>query len=190
MSASLQSVSTSLSANCRALTPAPLFNEPKFVRYINAVDAIVAEAGEGIAAKVAEQVRELVANPDWLPQECCEPGDECYKRHLLYADPEGRYTVLALVWQHGQGSPVHGHTAWCSVGVYDGELTAAAYCCEQGPEPVQTCLHRCEAGQVDSIEEGSENPHRIFNNSNKIAISIHTYGRDLVDDPCSINILY
>jgi predicted metal-dependent enzyme (double-stranded beta helix superfamily) len=43
-----------------------------------------------------------------------ESGLDCYRRHLLVADPLGRYAVAALVWQAGQASPVHGHHTWCA----------------------------------------------------------------------------
>ncbi len=190
MSASLNTVAAQLSPNCRALTPAPLVNEPRFVRYIERVDHIVAASEPGMAKKVAEAIRELIAQPDWLPEECCETSDECYKRHLLYADPEGRYTVLALAWLHGQSSPVHGHTAWCAMGVYSGNPTAAAYECNDAGKPVQTGTHHCSPGQVVSLEPGAEQPHRVYNDSNNVVITIHTYGRDLVEEPCSINILF
>lgn len=190
MSASLESVSAQFSTNCHRLTPAPLVNDVEFMSYIKAVDALVAEGPEGMAAKVAAQLSDLVKNPGWLPQECCEPGADCYKRHLLYADPEGRYTVLALVWKPGQTSPVHGHTAWCAMGVYEGFPSAAAYHWTDQTEPVESHVHHCKPGQIDSVEPGTESPHRVFNQSNDIAITIHTYGRDLVDEPCSINILF
>src|ERR1700686_3996695 len=41
-----------------------------------------------------------------------EGGLDCYRRHLLVADPLGRYAVAALVWQGGQASPVPGHHKW------------------------------------------------------------------------------
>ncbi len=190
MSASLDTVSAQLSSNCRALTPAPLVNEPRFVRFIEAVDRVVDVPQAGMAKEVAVAIKELIAQSDWLPEECCETSEECYKRHLLYADPEGRYTVLALVWLNGQASPVHGHTAWCAMGVYTGNPSAAAYECNDAGEPVQTGVHHCSPGQVVSLEPGAEQPHRVYNDSSDVVITIHTYGCDLVDEPCSINILF
>src|SRR5690606_34853383 len=37
-----------------------------------------------------------------------------YARHLLYADAKGRFSVVALVWQPGQRTPVHAHYTWCA----------------------------------------------------------------------------
>jgi len=190
MSASPSTVSAQLSANCRSLTPLPLINEPRFVRYIEAVDRVVDGCCESMAKEVATALKELIAQPDWLPEECCQTSDDCYKRHLLYADPEGRYTVLALAWLPDQASPVHGHTAWCAMGVYSGNPSVVAFQCNDAGEPVQTGLYQCCPGQVDSLEPGATNPHRVFNGSKDVVITIHTYGRDLVDEPCSINILY
>lgn len=190
MSASLRTVSAQLTPNCRTLMPAPLLNEPRFMRYLETVDGVVDNPRPGMARQVADALKELIAQPDWLPEECQVASDECYKRHLLYADPEGRFTVLALVWQHGQSSPVHGHSAWCAMGVYAGRPSAAAYECKDGQNPVETGVYHCSPGEVDSLEPGSEKPHRIYNDSHAQVITIHTYGRDLVEDPCSINILF
>ena len=45
-----------------------------------------------------------------------------YARHVLYADPQGRFTILALVWSGGQFSPVHAHDTWCAYAVHRGAL--------------------------------------------------------------------
>lgn len=190
MSASLRDVTAQLNPNCRALTPAPLLHEPRFMQYIEAVNRIADRPKSGMAQEVAAAIRELISTPDWLPEDCRVGSDECYKRHMLYADPEGRYTVMALVWRPGQASPVHGHTAWCAMGVYSGYPSTASYACNDGKNPVQTGVHHCEPGQVVGLEPGSEEPHRVYNGSDSEVITLHTYGRDLVDEPCSINILF
>ncbi|MEM7083378.1 MAG: cysteine dioxygenase family protein [Pseudomonadota bacterium] len=190
MSASLQTVSASLPPHCRALTPAPLVSEIRFVQYIETVDALLAGGHDSIAKQVADALRTLIREPDWLPDDCCLTSDECYRRHLLYADPLGRYTVMSVAWLPGQASPVHGHSAWCAMGVYAGHPTAEGFSYTEGAEPVRTNVHHCKPGDVDGINPGCERPHRVFNGSDETVLTIHTYGRDLVDEPCSINILF
>ena len=163
--------------------------EPAFATYIDLLDELVEGDEIGLPGRVARAVRPLVRRRDWLPESCCEPGDECYRRHLLYSDPAGRFTVLAVVWRPGQGTPVHGHTAWGAVGVYQGNPSVANYRYRDGQEPVLAGEHRCQPGDVSHVSAGTAHPHRVFNAGNDIAITIHTYGRDLSVDPTAINIL-
>ena len=160
-----------------------------FAAYLDALDTLVDGEQVQLGRRVAEEVRKLVACCDWLPEDCCEPGEDGYRRHLLYADPEGRYTVMAVVWRPGQTTPVHGHTAWGAVGVYRGNPSVEAFRYEEGGTPEMCGQFCCCPGQVSHVDEGVDEPHRIFNASDDIAITIHTYGRDLTEDPASINII-
>ncbi|MBT8063268.1 MAG: cysteine dioxygenase [Gammaproteobacteria bacterium] len=164
-------------------------DEPLFASYVASLDELVEADDAWLPGRVAAEVCKLVNGRDWLPEACCEPGDESYRRHLLYADPAGRFTVLAVVWRPGQGTPIHGHTAWGAVGVYRGHPSVATYCYQEGQTPVPTGEHYCRPGEVCHVEAGVAAPHRVFNESDDVAITIHTYGRDLTIDPAAINIL-
>ena len=48
---------------------------------------------------------------------------QSYTRHVLHADPLGRFTVVGLVWGSQQYSPIHAHYAWCAYRILAGELT-------------------------------------------------------------------
>ena len=84
-------------------------------------------AYEGLPGEIKERLRDATAVPDWLPPERRRASHENYARHLLHGDAEGRFSILAIVWDHGQQSPIHGHYCWCAVGVYQGELTERFY---------------------------------------------------------------
>ena len=163
--------------------------EPAFSGYLAALDELVDGDEAALPGRVARTVRKLVRHRDWLPESCCEPGEEGYRRHLLYADPAGRFTVLAVVWRPGQGTPIHGHTAWGVVGVYQGNPSVANYRYRDGQTPVFVGQHCCQPGDVTHVTAGVSHPHRVFNDGDDIAITIHTYGRDLTLDPTAINIL-
>jgi hypothetical protein len=60
---------------------------------------------------------EAAAEPALLTAEQRAGSTENYRRHLLAADPHGRYAIAALVWQPQQASPVHGHHTWCGYAV-------------------------------------------------------------------------
>lgn len=164
---------------------------PALARYVGEVEAILASAADeaAIPARVAGALAELACVRDLLTPEQRQGDAENYTRHLLYADPEGRFTVLALVWLPGQTTPVHGHTAWGAVAVHEGRPTVALYDYEPGYGALPRCEIRCVPGEVSWVHAGIRQPHRIYNADQRMAITLHTYGRDLVADPTSINIL-
>jgi predicted metal-dependent enzyme (double-stranded beta helix superfamily) len=107
-------------------------------------------------------------------------GDaQTYRRHLLYADPLGRYAVAALVWQSGQASPVHGHHTWCAYSVIEGELSETLFAWNhQAHCAVQTRQHPRAPGTVSFVAAGRGAIHRLENAStaSSPAISVHVYG--------------
>jgi predicted metal-dependent enzyme (double-stranded beta helix superfamily) len=108
---------------------------------------------------------------------------------VLYADPDRRFTLLSLVWMPGQFTPVHGHTAWGVVGVYAGTPTEARFA-RNGGSANQTGVYLCSPGDVATTAVGTQEMHRILNASTGKAVTLHCYGRDLLEDPCCINIVY
>jgi hypothetical protein len=51
------------------------------------------------------------ADPDLLTAAQRAGDPERYRRHLLYSQPEPAVSVLALVWEPGQATPIHAHGA-------------------------------------------------------------------------------
>ncbi len=160
-----------------------------FGEYVRRVASLCDDVPEDrMASRVGRELRRLVAAGGWLPSECCEPGADTYRRHVLHADPLGRFTVLSVVWRPGQGTPVHGHTAWGAVGVYRGTPSVANYRLVRDGAVELACEAVCSPGDVTTVQPGIDYPHRVCNASEQLAITVHTYGRDLLADPASINI--
>ena len=119
---------------------------------------------------------------------------DTYRRHLLYADPDRQFSILAIVWNPGQHTPIHGHTAWGAVGVYEGAPYCEIFdtgtrnrpCMELEP----TMKLRLKEGDLATVQPGIDDVHRIGNDSLRKAITIHVYGRDLLAQPGSINITF
>ena len=70
---------------------------------------------------------EAAADPAFLTPAQREGSAETYRRHLLAADPHGRYAIAALVWQPRQASPVHAHHTWCGYAVLEGKLSETIF---------------------------------------------------------------
>ncbi len=88
--------------------------------------AVRAEVRRGLdwqqtAERVAGTLRRRLPDPATIlpPHLLC--GDEAgYQSHLLHAEPDGSFSISAMVWLPGQQTPVHDHVAWCVTGVLQG----------------------------------------------------------------------
>ena len=149
---------------------------PEITRLAGHIAAAVelAPAAMGRALKTA--LRDATVRTGWLPPERRRASHENYARHLIYADPEDRFSILAIVWDRGQMSPIHAHHCWCAVGVYQGLLTETYYRAgPAGEPPVEIGSARHAAGE-STFEPGGSGIHRIANYSGVLAISLHIYG--------------
>jgi len=140
-------------------------------------------ACQGEADKLPQAVARILcehgSDAVLLTPEQCKGSDQCYTRHLLYADPAGRYTVVAIVWSPGQQTPVHAHYTWCAYRVFSGSLEEDRYQWDAG----HACAHHGAtvarvAGQTGFGHAGMDQIHRLRNTSAHPAISIHVYGVD------------
>lgn len=120
---------------------------------------------------------EAAANPALLSAVQREGSIETYRRHLLAADPHGRYAIAALVWMPRQASPVHAHHTWCGYAVVDGTLSETVF--EWHGEKECASATRTQArnrGAVSFVRGGRGAIHRLGNCSDAPAISLHIYG--------------
>ena len=157
-------------------------------------EAINSCKGHGAAAAAKAALRGYVCDPNLLTAAQKQGDVDGYRRHLLYAAPDGGCTVLALVWLPGQVTPIHGHTAWGAVGVYEGNPFCENYDTavnEQGTMSLRSKMKmRLHAGDLSSVRPGIDDLHRIGNDTRSRAITIHVYGRDLLAEPDSLNIVF
>lgn len=100
-----------------------------------------------------------------------------YERHIIHADPLGRYTIVALVWRPGQATPVHGHQTWCAYTILRGEMREDHYTWHADEQcAVLTGDVGRQRGDVVAAHAGLEQIHRLNNASSAVAISLHVYG--------------
>jgi predicted metal-dependent enzyme (double-stranded beta helix superfamily) len=149
---------------------------PQLERLADRLSAAIALAPGEMADPVKAALREATVDHGWLPVERRRASHDHYSRHLVYADPDDRFAILAIVWDRGQMSPVHGHHCWCAVGVYQGMLTETCYRQDgAGGAPVETGSTRHPAGSA-TFEPAGPFIHRIANYSGVLAVSLHVYG--------------
>lgn len=127
----------------------------------------------------------LIRDPDVRLPECVHaPIADHYARRELYRCPSHGYSVVAMTWGPGQGTPLHDHAGlWCVEGVWLGELEITQY--ELLEQEGDRFRFRAAGGiHAGPGSAGSLIPpheyHTIRNASNAdTAISLHIYQAEM-----------
>jgi predicted metal-dependent enzyme (double-stranded beta helix superfamily) len=142
------------------------------------------------ARLVGAELERHLPSPSILTAEQRRGDPECYRSQVIHSEPDGSFSIVALVWRPGQVTPVHDHVTWCVFGVIQGmEREELFHLDEQG-----TCLveagHRVNhAGEVSGFAPPGD-IHRVRNAGDRTAISIHIYGTDVARIGSSVRRYY
>jgi predicted metal-dependent enzyme (double-stranded beta helix superfamily) len=126
------------------------------------------------AQLVAGQLRLHLPTPDVLTAEQRLGSPDHYTAHNLFVEPDGSFSIVALVWRPGQRTRIHDHVTWCAFAViqgveheelFDADLNLIA----------RSANH---AGDVSGFAPPGD-IHRVHNTTVETAISIHVYGTDV-----------
>jgi len=115
-----------------------------------------------------------------LPACVMDANPEHYARRELYRSEGHGYSVVAMTWGPGQGTPVHDHSGlWCVEGVWHGALEITQYEIV-AREGERYRFQRVGAVQAGTGSAGSLIPpheyHTIRNPSpDAVAVSLHIY---------------
>lgn len=151
-------------------------------RLVEAIDAAVLAPDIATAVARVEQVlSRAIADPAIVLPDCVhEPITDHYARRELYRSTRHGYSIIAMTWGPGQGTPLHDHDGlWCVEGVWRGALHITPYrlleargeACRFQPLPTLTG-ERGSAGNLIPPDEF----HVLRNASDtEIAISVHVY---------------
>ncbi|MGP3987473.1 cysteine dioxygenase [Streptomyces sp. 3N207] len=133
---------------------------------------------------VGEKLTPHLGADDLLTGAQCEPDPERYRQHVLHAESDGSFSLVALVWLPGQGTSVHDHVSWCVTGVHQGEEherryrllpaeagggTARLVATEDVVNPLGAVCGFAPPGDI----------HRVWNGCDDVAVSLHIYGADI-----------
>ena len=165
-------------SSVRAAAPsAPLPATTLLAPLAHALDALLSRGADTIADTIAASLGDSEAILAALPPDALlgDPGG--YTRHLLYADPLGRFSAMALVWRPGQHSPVHGHRAWCAYRVLRGTLSERHYAWEPALQSARfTGTVERHPDDTFTVPAGLRHIHSLGNAGDDIAVSLHIYG--------------
>jgi 3-mercaptopropionate dioxygenase len=118
-------------------------------------------------------------------------GDpESYRSEVLHAEPDGSFSIVAMVWLPGQVTPIHDHVTWCVFGVIQGiEWEELFKLDDQERCLVEAGYRLNRTGEVSGFAPPGD-IHRVHNAGDLTAISIHIYGTDVTRIGSSVRRLY
>ncbi len=143
--------------------------------------AVSGECPHEITAALRETLVVCIGDDDIkLPDAVYQYIPDHYARRELYRSPDKGYSVIAMTWGPGQGTPIHDHSGmWCVEGVWAGCIEVVSY------EPIEKKGDRYRFENVGSIvagcgSAGSLIPPHEFHTIRNIdptdsAVSVHIY---------------
>jgi 3-mercaptopropionate dioxygenase len=126
------------------------------------------------AELVADQLRRHLPGPDVLTAEQRLGSPDGYRGHTLHVEPDGSFSIVALVWRPGQLTRIHDHITWCTFAVIQGVEHEELY------DADLNMIGRSDnhVGDVSGFAPPGD-IHRVHNIGEETAISIHVYGTDV-----------
>src|SRR5881628_107676 len=154
---------------------------------LDGVRSAVAEraTASDTAQLVAEQLRRHLPSPDVLSAEERLGSADGYRSHTLHVEPDGSFSIVALVWRPGQVTRIHDHLTWCVFGVIQGVEHEELFDCDLN------LIGRSDnhVGDVSGFAPPGD-IHRVNNTGSTTAISIHVYGTNVTRTGSSVRRYY
>jgi predicted metal-dependent enzyme (double-stranded beta helix superfamily) len=131
------------------------------------------------AGLVAAELERHLPSPSILSAEQRAGDPETFRSHLLHSEPDGSFSIVALVWRPGQGTRIHDHVTWGAFAVIQGIEHEELYLLDDDGEYLVEAGSAVNAtGEVSGFAPPGD-IHRVRNASDRTAISIHIYGTDV-----------
>ena len=140
---------------------------------------------ERLCRDIKQVLSETIAGgADLLDPPFLAPAPDRYARRLLHRDPAGRYTAVVMVWDVGQGTPLHDHSGmWCVECVYRGRIRVTSFDLEGSPTAPALRFSPESVVLAGQGEAGHLIPpfeyHMIENADTAPAVTIHVYGGEM-----------
>ena len=113
-----------------SVAPLPDLDFPGHDKLVAAIDHSISLGDEhAVTASLRNTLCALIRDPDVHLPDCVHTAiADHYARREIYRSPKHGYSVVAMTWGPGQGTPIHDHSGlWCVEGVWDGELEITQY---------------------------------------------------------------
>jgi predicted metal-dependent enzyme (double-stranded beta helix superfamily) len=135
-----------------------------------------------LLARLEPLVQRFALSRTWLERRLydVDPG-QGFGIHVLHEEPDHTLAVFAASWLPGRGTPPHDHGTWGIVVGVDGPETNVFWArTDDGSRPGYAELRRVgekvfQPGEVLAMPAGTI--HSVSNESERITVSLHVYGR-------------
>jgi predicted metal-dependent enzyme (double-stranded beta helix superfamily) len=148
-------------------------------------EATATDDTQQLCRNVKRVLADVVSSGDpFIAPALLEPAPDRYARRLLHKDPAGRYSAVVMVWDRGQGTPLHDHAGvWCVECVYRGRIRVTSFDLETHPD-AEVLRFTPEAVVFAGVGEAGHlippfEYHMIENPDETPAVTIHVYGGEL-----------
>ena len=139
---------------------------------------------KSLLAKVRPLAKRAALSPDWR-EERHYKGDteQGFGITVLHDEPDHSLFIIAVSWLPGRGAPAHDHGSWAVIVGVDGpEKNTFWERTDDRSRPGHADLHKIgekifDTGDVVAMPAGSI--HSVVNETDRITLSFHVYGRHL-----------
>lgn len=133
-------------------------------------------AAQSVAAQVSDVLPGTAQVLAGVPVEARAGHD---RSQLLHVEPDGSFSVVALLSRPGQATSIHDHTTWCVVALISGTEYEERFRFDPtGAFLTPTSSDTQQRGSVTGFAPPGD-IHRVTNPGTALAVSLHIYGTDL-----------
>jgi len=155
-------------------------------QYVKDLRSIVAETSdEGeIIGRIAPLAQRVVADKTWLQPKHYETDQEQgFGVHLLHEEADHSLAVILVNWLPGKGTPPHDHGTWAVVVGIEGVEHNVRYKRlddRTNPNYAELAVKQdLNAGEGDLVCVKTAGIHKVTNETERMTLSLHTYGRHI-----------
>lgn len=159
------------------------YSVEEYVKDIRAIVAAETEI-EAITERIKPHALRLASDLSWFEDKYryTDP-EQGVGLHLLHEEKNHDLAVFAIAWAPGRGVEAHNHKTWAVVTGIEGQEHETNY--KRLDDGSKSGFADLVATKEETLHPGTavcclpEDIHSVMNNGEKVAVSLHTYGRHL-----------
>ena len=142
------------------------------------------EDEDEIIRRVGPLTQQMALEKNWLQRHHYDcDTTQGFTAHLLHEEPDHTLAVFVVSWLPGRGAPPHDHGTWAVVAGVEGIENNLRYKRvddrTRAGHAVLELKHALEAGEGDLICMKTGGIHAVRNDTERVTLSFHTYGKHI-----------